>query len=912
MVDLIQFGPSMITIGRNQTVILDPGSFSIDPDAISFHINVSNLNYIYYCRIDHQSNFVLINDSFCFGNRSEWHYGSNETQSSLIIEPGLFQVNQIYQFRTDLIDKFNTSRIFSGYLLVTVEEETDSIIISINCIISEICPLVNEYHLLNPNTQVELTSLWINHRVNQSFDGTIMWNLYQGSMNTTIQWILIPNIRTDVENWFFEINSENFTATKGLFINYPNVKYWRFEVIYSMNSIHSIGAIDFMIDSPPENGTCSINPLNGMTSTVSTIICSNWSDTNDIIGYSFYTWTTDPSTLAILGYSIIPSLQVRLPANGTNSVMNHIVARITDMYECITEIDLSTVSVIFDMATMNNLINNVLTNSMNLANNILLNINPIVLVLASGNQNLVSQILVQQAQALNEMSVSILQATFLSNISVVSISVTPLNGEQQIQSSSAINTSIWLEYNQQWNTLAELLASTRCYQLASNLISIAPTTTYEKIQTAADSILRCTSNTFTAINVVLQGRGIVLDLDRIRANTFPIDYETDLESPWSNLNLFADGNDFSWATVEKNRNLYSQQQTVGPLTNHFEIQCFFNHLSTFAGGLLILPEPINWNYVFANADFMKNKTIYLTIILITVFYIILIIYARRSDQKDVEKLAVTYLNDNNPSYKYFYQIIFFTGARIDAGTNSKVQFNLVGADGEICARTLFDPNRKILQRDFIDSFIVGVPSSLGILHYMHLWHDNSGRKESASWFFKICHSIDQGDGAIERCLPTAGDVQMHNIIYMFTKKAYYSMSDEHLWLSIFIRPPASHFTRVQRCTCCFVLLFTAMLLDILYYDQDQQAKESTSGGFIQLGPLHFTRDQPKSIDDDDEEAAGYIDKDENIYLNGYESRSEDDTFDISPPIQVNQLTETEIINARMNHLREIAMWKLIR
>jgi hypothetical protein len=61
-------------------------------------------------------------------------------------------------------------------------------------------------------------------------------------------------------------------------------------------------------------------------------------------------------------------------------------------------------------------------------------------------------------------------------------------------------------------------------------------------------------------------------------------------------------------------------------------------LTTFAGGWIVLPAPINWNYVFANLDFAKNKTIYLTIIIIAVLYILTTIYARYKDKKDVEKV----------------------------------------------------------------------------------------------------------------------------------------------------------------------------------------------------------------------------------------------------------------------------------
>ncbi len=45
---------------------------------------------------------------------------------------------------------------------------------------------------------------------------------------------------------------------------------------------------------------------------------------------------------------------------------------------------------------------------------------------------------------------------------------------------------------------------------------------------------------FKAINGPLQQRTTVLDLDYSRANTFPQDYDTDLEYAWSNPSKIRD------------------------------------------------------------------------------------------------------------------------------------------------------------------------------------------------------------------------------------------------------------------------------------------------------------------------------------------------------------------------------------
>ncbi len=86
-------------------------------------------------------------------------------------------------------------------------------------------------------------------------------------------------------------NTTNFTSTNDLFISNPSIQYWRFEVVYSFPTETSSSSLNFLINQPPQNGSCSISPLNGTTSTLFTIFCQNWQDQDGIKDYSFYSMT---------------------------------------------------------------------------------------------------------------------------------------------------------------------------------------------------------------------------------------------------------------------------------------------------------------------------------------------------------------------------------------------------------------------------------------------------------------------------------------------------------------------------------------------------------------------------------------------------------------------------------------------
>ncbi|XP_054717405.1 uncharacterized protein LOC129226802 [Uloborus diversus] len=136
--------------------------------------------------------------------------------------------------------------------------------------------------------------------------------------------------------------------------------------------------------------------------------------------------------------------------------------------------------------------------------------------------------------------------------------------------------------------------------------------------------------------------------------------------------------------------------------------CECNHLTSFSSGFFVTPSEIDFSYVFANAGFKNNVTIYATIIVTLSVFILLLIYARWRDRKDLQKLGATPLPDNEASDKYIYEILVFTGHQRNAGTKSNVFFIVSGEDDETEVRHLADDKRPILQKGSVDVFVMSV------------------------------------------------------------------------------------------------------------------------------------------------------------------------------------------------------------
>jgi hypothetical protein len=145
-----------------------------------------------------------------------------------------------------------------------------------------------EFQLVNPTTQVALFSICVE---NCTTIQNITWNVYHGTLNSSSNftlWTLFNQTISYRNIWFFGRSTTNFTATTELFITNPQITLWRFEVVYTFVSETSLSSLNFVINQPPYNGSCSISPLNGTTSTLFSISCPDWFDDDGIKDYSIY------------------------------------------------------------------------------------------------------------------------------------------------------------------------------------------------------------------------------------------------------------------------------------------------------------------------------------------------------------------------------------------------------------------------------------------------------------------------------------------------------------------------------------------------------------------------------------------------------------------------------------------------
>lgn len=98
-------------------------------------------------------------------------------------------------------------------------------------------------------------------------------------------------------------------------------------------------------------------------------------------------------------------------------------------------------------------------------------------------------------------------------------------------------------------------------------------------------------------------------------------------------------------------------------------------------------------------------------------------------------------------------------------------------------------------------------------------------------------ALDQGDGLVERTVPVYASTEDSGFGTMFSEHARYNVTENHLWLSMFMRPEKSNFTRVQRLSCIVSMLFLAMITNAMFFEG---ASTNTEQSSVNMGSMRLS------------------------------------------------------------------------
>ena len=188
-------------------------------------------------------------------------------------------------------------------------------------------------------------------------------------------------------------------------------------------------------------------------------------------------------------------------------------------------------------------------------------------------------------------------------------------------------------------------------------------------------------------------------------------------------------------------------------------------------------------------------------------------------------------------WSYRYEIQLSTGIWYGSGTSAKVYIVLEGELGSSRPYHLKGGSYMYIPfaRGSLTRFTLSLPSIIGPLRRVRVWHDNSGK--SPSWFLNtikiydtstqelktfMCYTwlaVEKADGLIDRTLTADfNEKKQMNFIVAFQNRVAEEFGEGHLWFSVATRPPRRRFTRVQRLSCCLSLLLTTMLASAMFYE----------------------------------------------------------------------------------------------
>ncbi|NXI42649.1 PKDRE protein, partial [Galbula dea] len=296
---------------------------------------------------------------------------------------------------------------------------------------------------------------------------------------------------------------------------------------------------------------------------------------------------------------------------------------------------------------------------------------------------------------------------------------------------------------------------------------------------------------------------------------------------------------------------------LGSLTNWQRVHCVCTmkqshktpsvHTAMFdlrflAAKVLVVPNTVDLGRTLI-ADLPANPVTFLVVLFIFAVYFLLAIWAIRKDRADRDsKYKIIVLPDNDPFDQVSFLVTLYTGSRCGARTRADVFLQLIGQNGTSDVHCLRHPHFSPFQRGSIDCFLLTTKQNLGDICSFRVWHNNRGPSPSwflsrakvenmstrQTWFF-MCRkwlSLDKGDHNLERTFSVTNPKTPLRRIDHFLIHLANSLTEGHLWLSIFAHALPGTFTRFQRLSSCIAILLFNLLVNIMFFNANKNEESS--------------------------------------------------------------------------------------
>ncbi|KAK3787395.1 hypothetical protein RRG08_032352, partial [Elysia crispata] len=270
------------------------------------------------------------------------------------------------------------------------------------------------------------------------------------------------------------------------------------------------------------------------------------------------------------------------------------------------------------------------------------------------------------------------------------------------------------------------------------------------------------------------------------------------------------------------------------------------------------PNTIDFSTVFSQFDINAQGAVLGTLLTIYLLFILLGVWAHYMDRASMMNWGVFPLVDNYSVDDYYYLITVHTGLRKAGGTKSKVGFCIAGSLEETGVRVLSDGVREGFGTGSVVHLVMAVPGYLGELETLRIWHDNSGKGSNASWYLDrvdvmdlqkghlynfLCEEWLTPEDAVDRIIQPCDPADLESLRSAFFTNTKQKVTEDHLWLSVFLRPERSRFSRVERVGCCLCFLALAMITSAMFYQGSDDQDRKQPAADLEMGPVKLSLQQ---------------------------------------------------------------------